>query len=280
MTSTTIFTTSKNLAVPRTLSLEKRRGKGRVLLDSQTIFYPDWQAQLQTVFQFVRKFFGTDLHSDFLISVNSKAVSGWSTSVPLFLLFASSITGEKLPENVYSTGCMFSPDGWISHGKFDAVQTKIDVSEALVQHFAVEDPTFLIPFSLYKYKSNKVRLCLIKSVFSALKIALPKTFEHYKSRIEELSRIELQDSFQHVLDSIPRKGDAFVLISQSQKKRYLEERIGSTLLVREENPSDPVYLYFIRESTVVFKQRYTNSEKAYAEAFHYQEVLHAEPSRI
>lgn len=273
----TIFTTSGNLSVPRTLSIEKKEGSGKVFLDTtKTTFYPEWQSQLHTVFEFVKKFYEKDFHYDFLISMDCQAVNGWSTSISLFLLFSSLITGEPLPKNIFSTGCMFSPDGWISHGKFKATQVKIDASEAFVQYSGVENPQFLIPFSYHEYKSEKVRLHYVRSVFSALEVALPETFQKYKQQIEKLSHVKAQDNLQNVLEYIPSSGEAFVLVSADadQPPQVYSELDEGVLFIKEKVSSDPVYLYFIRDTMVMFKHFYDNQQKARTAAFQYQEVFH------
>ena len=274
--STTIFTTFRDLAVPRTLYLEKREGTGKIFLDTtETLFYPKWQSHARTVFSFVSTFLASDFSYDFTVSVTSRAVDGWSTSVPLFLLAVSAVTGEELPRNIFSTGCMFSPDGWVSHGKYESVQRKIDALNKFVEYKSVEDPHFLIPFSHYAYTSENVSLHLIKSVFSALKRALPRTYQNHKSQIEELSRIEAQDSLQPALKYIPSTGDAFVLISANEKRKsYTRTESGVLPFIKEEGLSGSVYLYYIRENTVIFKHLYNNPESACAAALRYQEVLH------
>ena len=275
--STTIFTTAEKFAIPRTLYLEKKEGSGKVFLDSRTVFYPDWQHQLDTVLQFVRKFFKINFHWDFFISVNSQAVDGWSTSVPLFLLFASAVSGEPLPNNIFSTGCMFSPDGWISHGKFEAVQAKIDAAEAFSRNTNVENPEFLIPFSFHEYHSENVRLYSIKSVFSALKKALPQTFHMYQSRTEKFQHMSAQAALQGF--SLPSAGDLFVILSAENQKQEqpkqlnLQTKAGIPIIL-EKVPSDQaVHLYFIHHSVVIFKHTYRNTDQAHAAASHYKEVL-------
>lgn len=282
MISTTIFTTAltpskEYLAIPRTLSVQKRTGSGKILLDTtRTVFHRDWQLQLQTVSQFVQKFFGKIDH-DFFISVDTRAVSGWSTSVPLVLLFASAVTGEPLPNNIYSTGCMFSPDGWVSRGKFKSTQAKIDASEQVAHYTGIEDPLFIVPFS-YQYTSEKVTLFYVTSMFSAFKKALPDLYKEYTETIKTFSHVKSQDALQNALDHIPATGEVFAVVSASAHNRtdpvYSRTEIKSIPLVYEEVPSDhPVYLYFIKDSTILFKYSYKNIKRALAAASYYAEVL-------
>lgn len=281
MISTTIFTTvltpsKEYLAIPRTLSLQKRTGSGKILLDTtRTVFHRDWQLQLQTVSQFVQKFFGKVNH-DFLISVDTGAVSGWSTSIPLGLLFASALTGEPLPNNIFSTGCMFSPDGWVSHGKFNSTQAKIDASERFAQYKEMKDPLFIVPFS-HQYISEKVTLCYVTSIFSAFKRALPHLYKEYIKTIKTLSHVQSQDALQNVLDHLPA-GNVFVAVSASQNKCtdpvYSPTEIKSIPFIYENVlPDNPVYLYCIKDSTVLFKYSYKTIKEAFAAASEYVKVL-------
>lgn len=281
MISTAVFVISHGRAVPRTLSVQKKTGNGRIFLDSSTIFYPEWQFQLRTVIQFMGKIF--EYHNyDFLISVDSEAVDGWSTSVPLFLLLTSAVTGEELPETIFSTGCMFSPDGWISHGKPGAVQAKIHALEGF-SHDLVQAPTFLVPFSLTIYKSEAVHLQYVRSMFSALEIALPHTYQKYSSQIKSLTYVKAQPDLCHILDHIPDKGDAFILVpantenSRSEKTSIDISQVGSTPFIIEKPLPGYMSLYFIRNNHVLFKHRYTDVDKARANALYYQEVLHEVP---
>ncbi|MBU7016287.1 MAG: hypothetical protein HXS44_02165 [Theionarchaea archaeon] len=270
---TTILTASRNLAVARTLRLEARAGSGKIFLDTtDTLFHKGWQSQLQTVFALVTKVFGPHFDHNFLVSIDSHAVDGWSTSVPLFLQFASVIKGEPLPDNIFSTGCMFSPDGWVSYGKFEAIQAKIDALEVYFPSKNIEKPTFLIPFSFHNYKNEKVTLHFITSVFHALEIALPKTFKEHKSRIEELSCITAQDPLSRALHHIPRTGPVFVMVSADSKGSYLKTSIGATPLIQEDT-TGPVHLYYIREGTVLFKHSHKDVEKALVAAHKYEEVI-------
>jgi hypothetical protein len=281
MISTVILVLSHGRAVSRTLSVQKKTGNGKIFLDSSTIFYPEWQFQLRTVTQFMGKILENP-DCDFLVSVDSEAVDGWSTSVPLFLLLTSAATGEELPKNIFSTGCMFSPDGWISHGNPEAVQAKIDALEAFSHDFT-QAPTFLVPFSLNTYKSETVRLCYIKSMFSALEIALPHTYQEYSSRIKNLTHVRAQPDLRSVFDYIPDKGDAFVLMpantecSKSQEPSIDTSQIGTTPFITKKPLSRYMSLYFIRNDHVLFKHRYTDVDRARANALHYQEVLHEVP---
>lgn len=273
MISTTIFTLAKNLAIPRTLTLEKREGEKKILLDTtKTIFYPDWQCQLQTVFEFVQQVFGS-FHFDFLVSVDSPAVDGWSTSVPLFLLFASILTGEPLPRNVFSTGCMFAPDGWVSHGKPEGIQAKIEASEVVAEHFSLENPKFLIPYSYHQYKSRKVQLHPVRSMFSALEIALPQTFRNYRKTIEPLLRAESQENLRRILGHIP-EGDALVIVSAEETGTItLRDIEGIPLVIEEVPPEKRVYLYFLRDRTIMFKYSFSKTENALKAASEYRKVL-------
>jgi hypothetical protein len=282
MISTVVFVLSHERAVPRTLSVQKKTGDGKIFLDSSTIFYPEWQFQLRTVTQFMGNILEYD-NCDFLVSVDSEAVDGWSTSVPLFLLLTSAVTGEELPKTIFSTGCMFSPDGWISHGKSEAVQAKINALEVFSHDF-IQAPTFLVPFSLYNYKSETVHLCYIKSMFSALEIALPHTYQKYSSQIKNLTRVQAQPDLRNTLDYLPDAGDAFVVVpvdtmecSRSQKTSLDISQIGSTPLIIEKPLPGYMSLYFIRNNRVLFKHRYTDVDKARTDALQYQEVLHEVP---
>lgn len=280
MGSTTIFTTmmmsSTYLALPRTLSLEKRKGSGKIFLDTtRTIFYQEWQNQLKTVFEFVNTLFSVK-GCDFFISVDCKAVEGWSTSVPLFLLAASSITGELLPKNIFSTGCMRSPDGFISYANFKGTQAKIDALEHLVSYSHIEHPQFLVPFSVHAYHSETVQCIPVTSMFSVLKIALPETFQTYTSHIEKLSRVASQDSLRNV-PHIPETGDAFVLLSADHKvdnPEYSQCNKGALIIMENVPPDRPVCLYFIREAQVLSKHFYHTTQEAREAASHYQEVFH------
>jgi hypothetical protein len=276
--STTILTASRNLAVPRTLRLETREGSGKIFLDTtDTLFHKGWQSQLHTVFEVVTKVFGPHFDLNFFVSIDSHAVDGWSTSVPLFLQFASLIKGESLADSIFSTGCMFSPDGWVSYGKFEAIQAKIDALEVYFPSKNIENPTFLIPFSFHHYKSEKVCLHFITSVFHALEIALPQTFHECKSRIEELSCITAQDALSNARAYIPRTGSVFVLVSaDSEEGSYLKTSIDSTPFIREDT-SGPVHLYYIREGTVIFKHSHKDAQRALAAAHNYEEVFHEVP---
>jgi hypothetical protein len=275
--STTIFTTLKStgIGVPRTLSMNRKKGSGHIFLDANTIFYPDWQSQLQTVFDLTRKMFCID-SDDFFVSIDSKAVNGWSTSVPLFLLCASVITETPLPDNIFSTGCMYSPDGWVSFGKAEAVQAKIDASEAFATCTSIENPQFLIPFSLNRYKSKRVCLTYVKSVFSALKIALPQVYQEYITVITKLSHVTSQPDLQDVLEYIPDTGEVFALICTDQHPSYSQKNTNSVPVIVPDAPSGRMYLYFIKDNTVEFKHHYTNKEHALADTVKYTEVLHAE----
>jgi hypothetical protein len=213
---------------------------------------------------------------DFFVSIDSKAVNGWSTSVPLFLLCASVITETPLPNNIFSTGCMYSPDGWVSFGKTEAVQTKIDASEAFVTRTSVENPQFLIPFSLNRYMNEKVNLTYVKSVFSALKIALPQVYQEYNTVIEKLSHVTSQPDLQDVLEYIPDTGEIFALICADQHPSYSQKITHSVPVIEPDTPSGRMYLYFIKDNTVEFKHHYTNKEHALKDTVKYTEVLHAE----
>ncbi|MBU7015278.1 MAG: hypothetical protein HXS52_09325 [Theionarchaea archaeon] len=280
MTSTVIFVLAENRGIPRTLSVQRMTGDGKIFLDASTIFYPEWQFQLRAVSQLIGKVFDCNDY-DFLVSVDSDAVDGWSTSVPLFLLLSSAVTGEELPKNVFSTGCMFSPDGWISHGRVEAVQAKIHALEVFSQENSIQVPTFLIPFSLHKYRTEAVHLHYVTSMFSALKTTLPHTFESHSSQIENLTHVRAQRDLCHLLDYIPDAGDVFVLVptdehesSKSQKTSPDISEIGGTPCIKEQPLSGYMSLYFIRNNRVLFKHRYTNADRARADASQYQEVLH------
>ncbi|MBU7024516.1 MAG: hypothetical protein HXS40_10160 [Theionarchaea archaeon] len=281
MISTVILVLSHGQAVPRTLSVQKKTGDGRIFLDSSTIFYPEWQFQLRTVTQFMGKIF--EYHNcDFLVSVDSEAVDGWSTSVPLFLLLTSAVTGEELPKTIFSTGCMFSPDGWISHGNPEAVQAKINALEVFSHDF-IQVPTFLVPFSLNTYKSETIRLCYIKSMFSALEIALPRTYQEYSSHIKNLTHVKAQPDLRSILDYLPDGDDAFVLVpantecSKSQEASIDISQVGATHFIMKKPLPGYMSLYFIRNDRVLFKHRYTDVDKAHANALHYQEALREVP---
>ena len=275
--STTILTASGNLAVPRNLRLETREGSGKIFLDTtDTLFHKGWQSQLQTVFAVVTQVFGPHFDLDFFVSIDSRAVDGWSTSVPLFLQFASVINGEPLPDSIFSTGCMFSPDGWVSYGKAEAIQVKIDALEVYFPSKNIKNPTFLIPFSFHHYRSEKVHLHFITSVFHALEIALPQTFHEYKTTIDKLSCITAQDALSRALPHIPRTGPVFVLVSADSKGSYVKTCLDSTPLIQEDT-SGPVHLYYIREGIVIFKHSHKDVERALAAAHKYEEVSHEIP---
>ncbi|MGC1121667.1 MAG: hypothetical protein WBA22_11295 [Candidatus Methanofastidiosia archaeon] len=284
MISTVIFVLFHERAVPRTLCVQKRTGNGKIFLDASTIFYPEWQFQLRAVSQLMGNILEYSNY-DFLVSVDSEAVDGWSTSVPLFLLLTSAVTGEELPKNIFSTGCMFSPDGWISHGKFEAVQAKIHALETFSHENSIQAPTFLVPFSLYNYKSETVHLRYVKSMFSALEITLPHTYEKYSSQIKKLTHVQAQPDLHNILDHTPDAGDAFVVVpadtnecSKSQQRKPPDiSQIGSTPFIIEKPLSGYMYLYFIQNNRVLFKHRYTDVDKARADALQYQEVLYEVP---
>lgn len=274
--STVIFTLSHTLAIPRTLSLEKREGSGRVFLDTSTVFYPEWQLQLRVVVEAVGAHFDTTLRDDFVISVNSPAVDGWSTSLPLFLLFASALSGEELPSSVFSTGCMYSPDGFISYGKPKGIQAKIDTLEALAKNTGIEKPIFLIPFSPFAYQSTRVQLCRVRTAFSALEKALPHTYERYAHNQEKLSSVTAHDTLKDVITYIPEKGDVFVLISDEKKEKEFSQTDveGVPFIVETLPPDHPVYLYFIRDRTVFFRYSFQRKTMGMEAASAYKEVLY------
>ncbi|MBU6998046.1 MAG: hypothetical protein HXS41_04260 [Theionarchaea archaeon] len=280
MISTAILVLSHGGAVARTLSVQKKKGNGKIFLDSSTVYYPEWQFQLRTITQFMEKILQYQNH-DFLVSVDSWAVDGWSTSVPLFLLLTSAATGEQLPKNFFSTGCMFSPDGWISHGKPEAVQAKIDALEGF-SHGVVQAPVFLIPFSLDTYKSEAVHLRHIRSMFSALEIALPYTYQKCSLEIQNLIQAQAQPDLRQILDYLPGAGDAFVLVpadasSKSRKPSIDISQVGSTPFIMENPLAGYLSLYLIRDNRVLLKHRYTDVNRARADALHYQEVMHEVP---
>lgn len=275
---TTVKTPSQYIALPRLLSLQKRKGSGRIFLDStHTVFRQEWQKQAQTVFAFTSSLFSTE-HYDFLISVNCEDLDGWSTSIPLFLLFASSITGESLPKNIFAAGCMFLPDGFISYENFKGVQAKIDALEHVISYSPIETPRFLVPFSIHQYRSERVVCIQVASMFSALEIALPETFQTCTSQIKKLSHVKSQDALQHVLH-IPETGDAFVVVAADQQSNlpaYAQSDSGTLIMVGNVPADHPVYLYFIRESQVMFKHFYSNAQEAFKAISRYEEVFHEE----
>lgn len=273
---TTVRTSSQYIALPRLLSLQKRKGSGRLFLDStHTVFRQEWQKQVQTVFAFTSSLFSTE-HYDFLISVNCEDLDGWSTSIPLFLLAVSSITGELLPKNVFSTGCMHSPDGFISYGNFKGTQAKIDALEYLVSCSHIENPRFLVPFSIHACHSETVECIPVLNMAAVLEIALPETFQQYISSIEKFSHVASQDSLQN-LPHIPETGDTFVLLSADHKRdnpEYSQCERGALFITENVPPDHPVFLYFIRETQVLSKHFYPNVQAALEAAPHYQEVFY------
>lgn len=274
----TIFTTvatpsGEYLVLPHTLSVQKRKGSGKIFLDStNTTFRQEWQTQAQTVFTFVKTLF-SPVDSDFFISVDCQVIDGWSTSVPLFLLAASSITGEPLPKNIFSTGCMPSPDGFIDYGNFKSTQAKIDALEHLAVYSSLDDPQFLVPFARYEYSCETVQCTRVASMFSALKIALPETFQHYKSIIKKLSHVTTLLSGK-VLEYIPSEGDAFVIHSPGTDAPYTVTTCGTIPVITEElPPDDPVTLYIVSNCSVVLTYRLATRKLAVKKVLEYKKIL-------
>ena len=275
---TTVQTPSKTyLALPRTLTVEKEKGSGRIFLDcTDTTFYKDWQDQAHTVFEFAEKLFPLKAF-DFFISVNTKKVDGWSASVTLFLLIAGLITGEPLSRTLCFTGCMFSPDGFISRGNVKSTQAKIDALEGLAssQHYT---PTFIIPFSFHEYVCKNVRCYPVTSMFSALKIALPETFHKYKSMIDNLVHVRshLPGS---ILDQIP-SGSVIVINSGgdanscSYSHSYSNSMTDSDHTLIEEFPlTCPAHIYVIHDRKVIVHHQYASKKETLKKVPQYRRAV-------
>lgn len=277
MKSTTIFTTvitpsRKYFSVPHTLSVQKRKGSGRLFSEStHTIFYGKWQKQLKTIFELLKTLFPLE-DWDFLVSVDCEAVEGSSASIPLFLMFASLTTGEKLPPNLFSTGSMSSPHGFLSYGHPESLIAKIEAFEHFVSYSLIEDPQFLIPFPFH-YDSKRVECIQVASVFSALKVALPETFQECNPMIENISHVTSVLSGS-VLDFIPSTGDIFVIHSFDADALYQIIDSEGTPVVMEELPSENiVYFHFVCDSKVVLTHRFMNRKVALEKVSLYKEVL-------
>ncbi|MBU7047022.1 MAG: hypothetical protein HXS54_11370 [Theionarchaea archaeon] len=280
---TTVQTPSKEyLALPRTLTVEKEKGSGRIFLEcTKTIFYKEWQDQAHTVFEFAQKLFSLNTF-DFFISVDTKKLDGWSTSVPLFLLVAGLVTGEPLPKNLFSTGCMVSPDGFISRGNIKSTQAKIDALEALASSQS-QTPLFIIPLSFHEYACKKVKCYPVASMLSALKIALPQTFHTYESLIENLVHVKshLPGS---ILDHIP-SGNVVVInsgddtdsdtdsYSDSCSYSYLMTDSDHTTIVEEFPSKHPAHIYIICDRKVVVHHQYGSKKEALKRVPQYKRVI-------
>ena len=273
---TTVQTPSKEyLALPRTLTVEKEKGSGRIFLEcTKTTFYKEWQDQAHTVFEFAQKLFSLNTF-DFFISVDTKKLDGWSTSVPLFLLVAGLVTGEPLPKTIFSTGCMVSPDGFISRGNIKSTQAKIDALEALASSQS-QAPLFIIPLSFHEYACKKVKCCPVANMFSALKIALPQTFHTYESLIENLVHVKshLPGS---ILDHIP-PGNVIVVNSvdiNSDSYPYSHSMTDSdhTTIVEEFPSNHPAHISVIHNRKVVVHHQYASKKEALKRVPQYKRIL-------
>ncbi|MBU7017508.1 MAG: hypothetical protein HXS44_08365 [Theionarchaea archaeon] len=263
---TTVQTPSKEyLALPRTLTVEKEKGYGRIFLEgTRTTFYKEWQDQAHTVFEFAQKLFPLNTF-DFFISVDTKMLDGWSTSVPFFLLVAGLVTGGSLPKTIFSTGCMVSPDGFISRGNTKSTQAKIDALEVLSSSQS-QSPTFVIPFSFHEYACKKVRCYPVTSMFSALKIALPQTFHKYEPLIEKLVHVRshLPES---ILGLIP-PGTVIVINSgggtdpDSNSYSYSMSDSDDTAIVEDFPANHPAHIYVVHDRKVVVHHQYTSKKEA------------------
>lgn len=267
MGSTTIFTvvvtkSRTYIALPHTLSVQKRKGSGNLFSESsKTIFFREWQEQLQAIFELVKTLFSPE-GWDFYVSVDCEAVEGSSASIPLFLLFASSITGEQLPENVFSTGSMFSPNGFLGYGHPESLEAKVKALEHLISYAPVENPQFLVPFPFDEYTSETVQCVQVTTVFSALRATLPKTFQSCNSVIDKLSHVTSVISGR-VLEYIPPTGDVFVIDSPDTDAPYQVTDCEGTPVVVEELPPDiSPYVYYIKNNRVVLVHQYVNTEVA------------------
>lgn len=277
MSSTTIFTTvitpsQKCLSVPHTLSVKKRKGSGRLFSEStHTIFYGKWQEQVKTVFELSKKLFSLE-DWDFCVSVDSEAVEGSSAAIPLFLLIAELITGEKLPENMFSTGSMSSPHGFLSYGHNESLTAKIEALEHFVSYSSIKDPQFLIPFPFH-YDTKSIECVQVASVFSALKVALPDTYQECNPKIESISHVTSVLSGA-VLDFIPSVGDVFVIHSPDVDGLYEVIDIGGTPVVVEELPPDePAHFHFICNNRVMLAHLFINRKGALEKVSQYKEML-------
>ncbi len=274
---TTVQTPSKEyLALPRTLTVEKEKGSGKIFLEcTKTTFYKEWQDQAHTVFEFAQKLFPLESF-DFFISVDTKVLDGWSTSVPLFLLVAGLATRESLPKTIFSTGCMVSPDGFISRGNIKSTQAKIDALEALASSQS-QTPLFIIPLSFHEYACKKVKCYPVASMLSALKIALPQTFHTYESLIEKLVHVKSHLP-GNILDHIP-SGNVVVINSgddtDSDSFSYSTLMTDSdhTTIVEEFPSKHPAHIYVIHDRKVVVHHQYASKKEALKRVPQYRRAI-------
>lgn len=279
MGSTTIFTTvvttsRKYFALPHTVSVQKRKGSGRLFLEStHTLFYQEWQKQLKAIFELLKKLFSLN-DWDFFVSIDCEAVEGSSASIPLFLLFASSITGEKLPKNILSTGSMSSPHGFLSYGHPQSLMAKIKAMEHVASYSSIKDFQLLIPFPFYEYTSKTVQCIQVASVFSALKIALPETFQMCKREIHQMVTVTSVLSGS-VLDVIPSTGNVFVIHSfdADADAVYTVTNCGGTRVVEEGSLCEPVYFHVISNNKVVLTHQFIHKTVAEEKVFQYKKML-------
>ena len=209
---------------------------------------------------------------DFLVSVDCEAVEGSSASIPLFLMFASLTTGEELPANLFSTGSMSSPHGCLCYGYPESLIAKIEALEHFVSYSFIEDPQFVIPFPFH-HESKTVECIQVASVFAALKVALPETFQECNPRIENISHVTSVLS-RRVLDFIPSTGDIFDIHSFDVNAEYrIIDCEGTPVIMEELPPDNIVYFHLICDSKAVLTHQFADKRVALEKVSQYKEML-------
>lgn len=262
----------------RKLMVECVEGKGRVLLDAtNNTFSPQWQKCLQTIWNFVSGFLDCDpCGKDLIFSVGSAntLLEGYSASLPLSLLMISALTGERLQRNVFSTGCMYEPDGWISRGNPKAIKAKIWVAECLAESGSLSDQiTLLIPYSHYQYQQTRhVKHVKVKNVLEAMKYNLPNAYMKNRQKVEDLISIEKQLLPHKLKSEILKYGNCLVIVRKSrdvndnvinissrfdQGKEILQANIRANY--------ELISIYAVKESRVLFKHTYPSLDAAHTQ---------------
>lgn len=260
----------------RKLRVECREGEGRVFLDiTSNAFSLQWQKCVQIAWNFVLGFLDcSPCRKDLIFSVGSAntLLEGYSASLPLSLLMISALTGERLQRNIFSTGCMHEPDGWISRGKPKAIEAKIKAAECLVENGSLGDQiTLLIPYSHYEYEQTRNVKCIkVKNVFEAMKYSLPYTYMKTRQRAEELISIEKQLLPHRLRSEILKYGDGLIIVNKSKEINDdiidISSQFDQGKIVLQANISanyEFIGIYVVKEGRVWFKHTYPSLEAVY-----------------
>lgn len=267
-----------NMPSLKKIKVEGKEGKGKIILDvTSNSFSFDWQRCIRIIWNFISVFFNYDISKkDLYFSINSTNTlfEGYSASLPLSLLIVSVLTGEKLQKNVFSTGCMHEPDGWISRGNPKAIEAKIKAAGYFVGSDRMSYKIiFLIPYSNYNYQqTEKIKLIKVKNILEAMKYILPNAYRENKCKIKKLTSIKNQLIPYKLLNKILKYKRCLVIANKSKninddKIIDISNNFEQNITILQANikaKDDLISIYMLKEDEVLFKHTYSSLNVIYA----------------